>query len=81
VFLKKDGVKRFGGFADNDRIPVSEIPRFKEFLDKRGQSFLEEIDDWLTEHAANNTSDKTECARIGVGLFAIEDKVSLEKSK
>jgi len=73
VFPSKDSVPRFGGAADNDRMPRSALPEFKAFLDSRGQSFLEEVDDWLAAHAVKNESSNTDCVRVGVGLFAIED--------
>jgi len=74
VFLDENGVPRFGGYADNDAFPVSDIPKFREFLDKRGQEFLEEIDDWLTTHADQNESAGAETARVGISLFATERK-------
>ena len=69
VFLEEGGELRFGGFADNDRFPVSDIPAFNQYLDKRGQAFLEEIDDWLTANAGDPSSDEP-TARIGISLFA-----------
>ena len=74
VFLDDKRVARFCRKADNDRIPLSAIPEFKQFLEQRGQAFLEEVDDWLTAHVAGQATAATECARVGVGLFAIEDK-------
>ena len=81
IFLDKKGVPRFGGSADNDCIPPSAIPKFREFLDRRGQAFLEEIDDWLTEHVAGDGNDEDKPVRIGVGLFAIEDNNRMERKK
>ena len=73
VFVDEHSTPRFGGFAANDRIPVDVIPRFAEFLDKRGQEFLEEIDDWLTEHADTSGDSTIETARVGIGLFATQE--------
>lgn len=81
VFLDNTGVPRFGRKADNECIPGEAIPEFKQFLDKRGQLFLEEIDDWLTEHVATENTKTTQRVRIGVGLFAIEDLDTKEKSR
>lgn len=81
VFPGKNRIPRFGGAAENDCMPVSAIPKFKKFLDERGQAFLEEVDDWLSKHAVSNTSDKPQCVRIGVGMFAIEDRDSMENQK
>ncbi len=74
VFVDEHTTPRFGGFAANDRIPVDAIPLFTEFLDKRGQEFLEEIDDWLTAHADLSGDVETETARVGIGLFATEER-------
>lgn len=81
VFLENTGVPRFGRKADNECIPAEAIPEFKQFLDQRGQLFLEEIDDWLTEHVAKQNTETTQRVRIGVGLFAIEDRDTKEKSR
>ena len=71
VFPEEGGSLRFGGYADNESIPVDTIPAFHKFLDRRGQDFLEEIDDWLTANAANS-SDSKRTARVGVSLFATQ---------
>lgn len=73
VFLGKNGVPRFGRNADNDRMPASAVPQFRAFLDQRGQAFLEDIDDWLTDHALDEKSQGENAVRIGVGLFGIHD--------
>ncbi len=76
VFPDGSNVPRFGGYADNDRIAPETVPKFRKFLDRRGQEFLEEIDDWLAEHAAAVSTTTTDRVRIGIGLYAIEDKES-----
>lgn len=73
VFLGKNGVPRFGRNADNDRMPASAVPLFRAFLDQRGQTFLEDIDDWLTDHAIDEKSQGEAAVRIGVGVFGIHD--------
>ena len=81
VFLDSTRLPRFGRKADNESIPRNAIPEFRQHLANRGQVFLEEIDDWLTEHANNDVTKTTEYVRIGVGMFAIEDMNSEEKSR
>ncbi len=81
VFLNDSGEPRFGGFADNASIPVSAIPAFREYIDKRGQEFLEEIDDWLTKHAKPDNQMNTNSARVGISLFATEERISKEKTQ
>ena len=75
VFDEQSNQPRFGGFAANDNIPRDAIPAFNAYLDKRGQQFLEEIDDWLTRHADSSSSNT---ARVGISLFATEEKISKE---
>ena len=77
VFLDDRNLPRFGRKADNDQIPMSAIPEFRQHLAERGQAFLEEIDDWLTAHVAE-PDETTEYVRIGIGMFAIE-KMNIEE--
>ncbi|MDH3621131.1 MAG: DUF6502 family protein [Gammaproteobacteria bacterium] len=69
VFLEDGETLRFGGFADNDVFPVHAIPAFNDYLDQRGQAFLEEIDDWLTANAGDQSPTEP-TARVGISLFA-----------
>jgi Family of unknown function (DUF6502) len=78
VFLEEASQPRFGGFAANDAIPVNIIPEFYEYLDKRGQAFLEEVDDWLTQHADDSEQARFSTARVGISLFATEERISEE---
>lgn len=72
VFVNDSTVLRFGGYADNEYIPVDVIPEFREYLDKRGQAFLEEIDDWLAARADSTRSSGADVKRVGISLFATE---------
>lgn len=78
VFVGESGVPRFGGYADHDAFPVAAIPDFRDFLDQRGQAFLEEIDDWLARRAGRETQGDQETARVGISLFATERPNSQE---
>lgn len=71
VFVEDGGALRFGGYADNESIPVASIPAFHKYMDSRGQAFLEEIDDWLTANAVSS-SDSKQLARVGVSLFTTQ---------
>ena len=79
VFLDDPGAARFCRKTDSAEISSSAIPEFRRFLKERGQTFLEEVDDWLAGHAVSDNTNNTEHARIGVGLFAIEDLSTEEK--
>lgn len=81
VFPGKGKTPRFGGAADNDHIPASAIPDFKEFVDDRAQAFLEEIDGWLSKNAVDKDTKDSELVRLGVGVFAIEDKNLMENER
>lgn len=79
VFTDEFNQPRFGGFAANDAIPRSVIPEFRAYLDQRGQAFLEEVDDWLTRHADHGDQSTTDLARLGISLFATEERIEKEK--
>lgn len=81
VFLSNGAKPRFRRKAENVRIASRTVPEFREYLDKRGQEFLEEIDGWLTNNEEADDSNKSEFVRIGVGLFAIEDSLHEEKKR
>jgi len=78
VFKTEETRLRFGGKADNTEIPASRREAFQAFMDQRGQAFLEEIDDWLTENASDTNDQYDPCVRLGVGVFAIEDQFMKE---
>jgi len=70
-----DAATRFEGFAVDDRIDPKSASEFKRFIDSRAQQFLEEVDDWLNEHRADESVQKTVPARLGVGIYAIEGQL------
>jgi len=64
--------RRFIGRATNDSIDVTVTPDFEEFVEKKGQEFLERVDKWLTEHEAKPAAGGTrKRARLGLGVFLI----------
>jgi len=60
----------FEGRATNDRIPAAQLEVFRAFLNERGQAFLEDIDDWLTQHSE---VEGQATIRLGTGLYLISD--------
>jgi hypothetical protein len=60
------------GFAVDDRIHPDAVDDFREFLDGRGQQFLEEIDAWLNEHRVEEDDSTSTPVRLGLGVYAIE---------
>lgn len=60
---------RFEGRAVDASVSVASIDAFHNYLDRRGQEFLEEMDDWLGDHAESHADSAT--ARVGVGVYMI----------
>ena len=79
VFLSNAARPRFGRKAESVRILPSSVSDFHTFLDIRGQTFLEEVDVWLTNREANDDAQESEFVRLGVGMFAIEDRLKEER--
>ncbi|MEQ1800769.1 MAG: DUF6502 family protein [Gammaproteobacteria bacterium] len=71
-----DEPSRFAGRATNTRIRGADARRFREFLEKEGQAFLERIDEWLSRHEAPppDATGKSRTLRIGVGVYGIQDE-------
>ena len=70
----KDEPLRFERRATNAFVHEHALPKFREFLEREGQEFLERVDAWLTANAvANGTSDECRSLRLGVGIYHIQD--------
>jgi hypothetical protein len=67
--------------ASNTRIPKTAVPLFHAFLENQAQSFLEEVDAWLTEHEADATAADETVIRLGLGAYLIEDTSKDEGNK
>jgi hypothetical protein len=61
---------RFQRKASNPRVAVAAIPKIKQFLRRRGQAFLEELDLYLSQHEADDDSAR----EIGIALFYHESE-------
>ena len=62
---------RFERRAHNIRMPAAARPEFQAFLEEEGQSFLERVDAWLTEHEIEEGSAE-KGIRLGLGAYWIE---------
>lgn len=67
-----DQPKRLEGFAVDTQVDPNAAAEFREFLDQRGQQFLEEIDDWLAAHRIDASETSSSPIRLGLGMYAIE---------
>jgi len=56
---------RFQRKASNHQVSVEAIPGMKRFLQRKGQSFLEEVDHYLTEHE----TEDGETIELSVSVF------------
>lgn len=71
--LASDGSpKRLEGFAVDTQIKPECAEEFREFVDARGQQFLEEIDDWLAAHRIDPKDAEASPIRLGLGMYAVE---------
>ncbi len=67
--------RRLEGFAVDDAIDPAAADEFREFIDRRGQQFLEEVDDWLAQHRVAPGSSATAPVRLGLGVYAIDGQL------
>jgi hypothetical protein len=56
---------RFQRKASNARVAQDSIPQVKQYLNRKGQAFLEEIDLYLSQHETDDDST----AELSVGVF------------
>jgi hypothetical protein len=68
---------RFQRKASNPKVAVAAIPIIKQFLRRRGQAFLEELDFYLSQHE----SDDESTTELGIGLFYHEGEVDNQQPK
>jgi len=58
----------FEGRAVNELVATTAIDAFRKFLDRRAMEFLEDVDDWLSDH---NEPGDGQATRLGVGIYTI----------
>jgi hypothetical protein len=61
---------RFQRKASNPKVAVDAIPKIKQFLRRKGQAFLEEVDLYLSQHESEDGSS----AAVSVSVFYHESK-------
>ena len=75
VDSERQAPARFEGMATNPRVAPHRIKDFYQFLEKRGQALLEEVDAWLAKHQHENTaSEENIGVRLGAGVYLIHDE-------
>lgn len=68
-------IPRLEGFAVDDQVHPDAVEEFRTYLDERGQQFLEEIDDWLSQHRIDPNESEATPVRLGLGVYAIEGQL------
>ena len=68
---------RFQRKASNPRVALTAIPKIKQFLRRRGQAFLEELDLYLSQHESGDEST----AELSIGLFYHESEDEVREVK
>jgi hypothetical protein len=71
----EDEPSRFEGRATEPRIPLRLVAEFRDYMEARGQAFLEEVDRWLHQHRSDSNDD-THAFRLGVGVYMIANEDS-----
>ncbi|HSN52661.1 MAG TPA: DUF6502 family protein [Woeseiaceae bacterium] len=71
----RPSARRFEAIADNERITPRAVNAFQKLVETRGLAFLEDVDQWLTEHEIESREDTTtDTVRLGVGVYLIYDE-------
>ena len=70
--LRRDEGSMFWLRAQNEALPRKHVPEFLQYTRQRSLVFLQEVDDWLEQHASQKppTSRQSQLMRqVGIGLF------------
>jgi hypothetical protein len=61
-----------------DNLPDDIIPEFRKLSSQKGQSLLEELDDWLSQHDRDNNPSVSGTGRhrAGIGIYYFEEDLS-----
>lgn len=71
-----DTVSRFEGRASNKRVNARSLKAFEALVERRGESFLYAIDDWLSAREVSEEDTHKKSVRVGVGVYIIKDTVT-----
>jgi len=77
VDAERHGPARFERMATASSLPSRDLPAFRDFIEKRGQEFLEEADEWLRRNSVDQPDGNVPATgatqRCGVGVFMIQN--------
>ncbi len=69
---------RFERRASNSRMPLDTALAFQQFVEQQGQTFLEQVDAWLSEHEQSDLPPETPHWRLGVGTYLFSNLIEPE---
>lgn len=73
LYRDADEASRFEARATNTNIPRSAMPAYREFIYRESQTFLENVDAWLSEHESRSDNSNAEPGRrVGLGMYWIQ---------
>ena len=61
--------------AHNARVDARALPEFEAFMEREGQAFLEQVDDWLSRHEVPADAQDRAVVRVGAGVYQIQDDI------
>jgi len=73
VNADRDSPPHLERMATNPSLARRHLAEFHAFSEQRGQALLEEIDAWLSTHAADSDSGREDGVRAGLGIYLIQD--------
>jgi hypothetical protein len=65
---------RFERRVTNYMVDKSAVDDFHEYIAVKGQQLLEDIDDWLNAHQADENNSASKPVRLGFGTYWIQDE-------
>jgi uncharacterized protein DUF6502 len=68
LLAKERDQATFEGRAVNELVSTNATDAFRKFLDRRAMAFLEDVDNWLSDHSEPESDEST---RLGVGIYTI----------
>lgn len=66
--------RRLQAYVEQSDMPMSQIPLVRDYVKKKSNEFLEELDIFLLNLASNSgDSSEVPCPRVGVGMYFFQD--------
>lgn len=73
-FWGNGGEPYFQRMVSNQALPLTAVPEFRAVSKRKCQQLLESLDQWLTEHEADERKvARADVKRVGVGIYYFED--------